>query len=259
MNPFLSADNATADWRAAKLEWIVKDAEAKIAAEKLRIAAAKMQFRGTSVRSSQSCKVATFKNQTSFSTRFVKFAKPKSLLTRQKRSSAYERRLKRRQKEREETEEVKEKIVAEEKDRQAVIRFAARWCSEHNVMKKREENKEKLRLQAVQCLRKNAERQAAVTIVAELELDVLADLQSEVVRELQAENVEAEEKADSTMQKYKEVQIRYKEQRLERERQELLKKGSDELLKKGSDVQQLRQQLQKAKTTYYRSQWTVKL
>ena len=77
-----------------------------------------------------------------------------------------------------------------------------------------------------------------------------------VVRELQAENVEAEEKADM---KYKEVQIRYKEQRLERERQELLKKGSDELLKKGSDVQQLRQQLQKAKTTCYRSQWTVKL
>jgi hypothetical protein len=248
MNPWLSADNATADWRAAKLEWIVKDAEAKIAAEKLRIAAAKMQFRGTSVRSSQSCKVATFKNQTSFSTRFVKFAKPKSLLTRQKRSSAYERRLKRRQKEREETEEVKEKIVAEEKDRQAVIRFAARWCSEHNVMKKREQNKEKLRLQAVQCLRKNAERQAAAKIVAELELEVLADLQSEVVRELQAENVEAEEKADM---KYKEVQIRYKEQRLERERQELLKKGSD--------VPQLRQQLQKAKTTYYRSQWTVKL
>jgi hypothetical protein len=259
MNPWLSADNATADWRAAKLEWIVKDAEAKIAAEKLRIAAAKMQFRGTSVRSSQSCKVATFKNQTSFSTRFVKFAKPKSLLTRQKRSSAYERRLKRRQKEREETEEVKEKIVAEEKDRQAVIRFAARWCSEHNVMKKREENKEKLRLQAVQCLRKNAGRQAAAKIVAELELEVLADLQSEVVRELQAENVEAEEKADTIMQKYKEVQIRYKEQRLERERQELLKKGSDELLKKGSDVQQLRQQSQKAKTTYYRSQWTVKL
>ena len=259
MNPWLSADNATADWRAAKLEWIVKDAEAKIAAEKLRIAAAKMQFRGTSVRSSQSCKVATFKNQTSFSTRFVKFVKPKSLLTRQKRSSAYERRLKRRQKEREETEEVKEKIVAEEKDRQVVIRFAARWCSEHNVMKKREENKEKLRLQAVQCLRKNAGRQAAAKIVAELELEVLADLQSEVVRELQAENVEAEEKADSTMQKYKEVQIRYKEQRLERERQELLKKGSDVLLKKGSDVPQLRQQLQKAKTTYYRSQWTVKL
>ena len=85
---------------------------------------------------------------------------------------------------------------------------------------------------------------------------MLADLQSEVVRELQAENVEAEEKADM---KYKEVQIRYKEQRLERERQELLKKGSDVLLKKGSDVPQLRQQLQKAKTTYYRSQWTVKL
>ena len=37
------------------------------------------------------------------------------------------------------------------------------------------------------------------------------------------------------------------------------KKGSDVLLKKGSDVLQLRQQLQKAKTTYYRSQWTVKL
>ena len=225
--------------------------ELKIAQLRMKMAAAKLEFilATAAYEAAESGKdVAT---KTSFSTRTVElFAKPKSLRTRQKRSSAYERRLKRRQKQREETEEVKEK------DRQAVIRFAARWCSEHNVMKKREENKEKLRLQAVQCLRKNAGRQAAAKIVAELELEVLADLQSEVVRELQAENVEAEEKADM---KYKEVQIRYKEQRLERERQELLKKGSDELLKKGSDVQQLRQQSQKAKTTYYRSQWTVKL
>jgi hypothetical protein len=140
MNPWLSADNATADWRAAKLEWIVKDAEAKIAAEKLRIAAAKMQFRGTSVRSSQSCKVATFKNQTSFSTRFVKFAKLESC-----RSPSYWRRLERRKKERESTRERAEKHEdrLSKVDVNTVVRFASRWCSEFNVMKRREEKKEK--------------------------------------------------------------------------------------------------------------------
>jgi hypothetical protein len=144
MNPWLSADNATADWRAAKLEWIVKDAEAKIAAEKLRIAAAKMQFRGTSVRSSQSCKVATFKNQTSFSTRFVKFAKLESLQCGQ-RSPSYWRRLERRKKERENTRERAEKHEdrLSKVDVNTVVRFASRWCSEFNVMKRREEKKEK--------------------------------------------------------------------------------------------------------------------
>ena len=147
MNPWLSADNATADWRAAKLEWIVKDAEAKIAAEKLRIAAAKMQFRGTSVRSSQSCKVATFKNQTSFSTRFVKFAKLESLQCGQ-RSPSYWRRLERRKKERENTRERAEKHedrLSKVDVNSTVVRFASRWCSEFNVMKRREEKKEKLR------------------------------------------------------------------------------------------------------------------
>jgi hypothetical protein len=147
MNPFLSADNATADWRAAKLEWIVKDAEAKIAAEKLRIAAAKMQFRGTSVRSSQSCKVATFKNQTSFSTRFVKFAKLESLQCGQ-RSPSYWRRLERRKEERENTRERAEKHedrLSKVDVNSAVVRFASRWCSEFNVMKRREEKKEKQR------------------------------------------------------------------------------------------------------------------
>ena len=146
MNPWLSADNATADWRAAKLEWIVKDAEAKIAAEKLRIAAAKMQFRGTSVRSSQSCKVATFKNQTSFSTRFVKFAKLESLQCGQ-RSPSYWRRLERRKEERENTRERAEKHEdrLSKVDVNTVVRFASRWCSEFNVMKRREEKKEKQR------------------------------------------------------------------------------------------------------------------
>ena len=54
----LESSRTSAEWRAAKLQWIVKDAEAKIAAEKMRIAAAKMQMNPA-----KSCKADAEENE----------------------------------------------------------------------------------------------------------------------------------------------------------------------------------------------------
>ena len=73
----------------------------------------------------------------------VEFVKPKGLQERRRRSPAYQRRLQRRLKEREEAAEAKEVVRADkhatEADTVAIVRFAARRCSEMDVRRRRAE------------------------------------------------------------------------------------------------------------------------
>ena len=172
MSPMQTAKSANPQTAMSAAEKAAK-MELKTAKLKMEMAAAKLAY----VRAVAAYEAAKSGEDTalgektipSFSTRADEILKPKGLQLERKqrrRSPAYAKRLQRRRKEREDAKEDKERAA----ENAVIVRFAARRCSELRVTKRREEKKEELRLQAERCLRRNAERQAAAKIAAELEI-----------------------------------------------------------------------------------------